>query len=99
MSQKFSIVIEVKNGKPVTSTFARSDAKDAKACFDKARDAGSEAYLFLSPVEDKRTKSTEQTRASTSSEVVTEDKKLSEYMSKAKSAFKKKEDKADDLSV
>jgi hypothetical protein len=101
MSQKFSFVIEIKNGKPVTSTFGRSDAQDAKDCFAKARDAGSEAYLFLQPTEDKRTKSTAQTLASTSSkpEAVVEEKKISEYMSKAKSAFKKKEDKADDLSV
>ena len=100
MSQKFSIVIEIKNGKPVTSTFGRSEAQDAKDCFAKARDAGSEAYLFLQPTEDKRSKSTEQNAASVSPvEPVTEEKKISEYVSKAKSAFKKKEDKADDLSV
>ena len=63
MSQKFSIVIEVKNGKPVATGYIKAEANLAVAHFVKLREAGKEAYLFQHPIADRRSKSTEQTNA------------------------------------
>jgi hypothetical protein len=63
MSQKFSIVIEVKNGKPVTTGYIKAEANLAIAHFVRLREAGVEAYLFQHPIADRRSKSTEQVNA------------------------------------
>lgn len=68
MSQKFSFVVEIKNGKPVGHAFKKEDAQSAKELFSKLRDEGKEAYLFQHPVSDKRCKSAEQTEASMGTE-------------------------------
>jgi len=68
MSQKFSFVIEVKNGKPVGHAYKKEDAQSAKELFNKLREEGKEAYLFQHPNHDKRCKSTEQTEASKGTE-------------------------------
>ena len=64
MSQKFSFVVEVKNGKPVAYVFKKEDAHKAKELFEKVREEGKEAYYFQSPNHDKRCKSSEQMDAS-----------------------------------
>jgi hypothetical protein len=63
MSQKFSIVIEVKNGKPVATGYIKAEANLAVAHFVKLREAGIEAYLFQHPIADRRSKSTAQVNA------------------------------------
>ncbi len=63
MSQKFSIVIEVKNGKPHATGYLKTDANQAVAHFVKLREAGQEAYLFQHPIADRRSKSSEQVTA------------------------------------
>lgn len=68
MSQKFSFVVEVKNGKPVGHAFKKEDAQSAKELFSKLRDEGKEAYLYQHPTHDKRCKSAEQTEASKGTE-------------------------------
>ena len=62
-TQKFSIVVEVRNGKPVTTGFNKQDANEALSLFNKLRDESKEAYLFQHPVADKRSKSAEQITA------------------------------------
>ena len=68
MSQKFSFVVEVKNGKPVGHAFKKEEAQSAKELFNKLREEGKEAYLFQHPNHDKRCKSTEQMEASKGTE-------------------------------
>ena len=68
MSQKFSFVIEVKNGKPVGHAFKKEEAQSAKDLFNKLREEGKEAYLFQHPNHDKRCKSAEQIEASKGTE-------------------------------
>lgn len=68
MSQKFSIVIEVKNGNPIGHAFKKEKAQDAKDLFNKLREEGKEAYLFQHPNHDKRCKSAEQSEASKGTE-------------------------------
>ena len=63
MSQKFSIVIEVKNGKPVATGYIKAEANLAVAHFVKLREAGVEAYLFQHPIDDRRSKSAAQVSA------------------------------------
>ena len=62
-TQKFSIVVEVKDGKAVAHGFLKEDANDALQLFNKLRDEKKEAYLFQHPVADKRSKSAEQIEA------------------------------------
>jgi dethiobiotin synthetase len=62
-TQKFSIVVEVRNGKPVATGFNKQDANEAIVLFNKLRDESKEAYLFQHPVADKRSKSAEQIEA------------------------------------
>lgn len=58
MSQKFSFLITLdKNGNPVGKAYQRTDAQSAVDEFNKAREAGKEAYLFQHPNPDKRCKS------------------------------------------
>lgn len=64
MSQKFSFVVEIKNGKPVGHVFKKEDAQSAKELFEKVRAEGKEAYYFQSPYHDKRCKSESQMEAS-----------------------------------
>ena len=68
MSQKFSFVVEVKNGKPIGHAFKKEDAQSAKELFNKLREEGKEAYLFQHPNHDKRCKSAEQMEASKGTE-------------------------------
>ena len=63
MSNKFSIVIEVKDGKVVAHGYNKVDAADAQALFNKLRDEQKEAYFFQHPVADKRSKSSAQIEA------------------------------------
>jgi diphthamide synthase (EF-2-diphthine--ammonia ligase) len=62
-TQKFSIVVEVRNGKPFATGFNKQDANEAIVLFNKLRDESKEAYLFQHPVADKRSKSAEQIEA------------------------------------
>ena len=62
-TQKFSIVVEVRNGKPVATGFNKTDANEALVLFNKLRDEAKEAYLFQHPIADKRSKSAEQITA------------------------------------
>lgn len=62
-TQKFSIVVEVRNGKPIATGFNKSDANEALVLFNKLRDDAKEAYIFQHPVADKRSKSAEQITA------------------------------------
>lgn len=62
-TQKFSIVVEVKDGKALAHGFLKEDAQEALTLFNKLRDSQKEAYLFQHPVADKRSKSAEQTIA------------------------------------
>jgi hypothetical protein len=58
MAQKFSFLITLdKNGNPVGKAYQRTDAQTAVDEYNKARDAGKEAYLFQHPNPDKRCKS------------------------------------------
>ena len=58
MAQKFTFLITLdKNGNPVGKAYQRTDAQTALDEFNKARDAGKEAYLFQHPNPDKRCKS------------------------------------------
>jgi hypothetical protein len=58
MAQKFTFLITLdKNGNPVGKAYTRADAQSAVDDFNKARDAGKEAYLFQHPNPDKRCKS------------------------------------------
>jgi hypothetical protein len=76
-SQKFSIVVEVKDGKAVAHGFLKEDANDATKLFAKLRDEKKEAYLFQHPVADKRSKSAEQVKATYGDrEVVAETKEV-----------------------
>jgi hypothetical protein len=63
MSHKFSIVIEIKDGKVVAHGFHKADAADANSLFNKLRDEKKEAYFFQHPVADKRCKSADQIEA------------------------------------
>ena len=63
MSQKFSIVIEVRDGKPITTGYLKADAQKANEHFIVLRDAGKEAYLFSHPLADRRAKSAAQIKA------------------------------------
>jgi hypothetical protein len=63
MSHKFSIVIEIKDGKVVAHGYNKSDAQEAQTLFNKLRDEQKEAYFFQHPVADKRCKSAEQIEA------------------------------------
>jgi hypothetical protein len=63
MSQKFSIVIEVRDGKPITTGYLKADAQKANEHFVKLRDAEKEAYLFQHPLADRRSKSAAQVSA------------------------------------
>ena len=63
MSQKFSIVIEVRDGKPITTGYLKADAQKANEHFVKLRDAEKEAYLFSHPLADRRSKSAAQVTA------------------------------------
>lgn len=99
MSRKFSFLVVIQNDKPVTEAFVKDDTHIAKEKFNKARDAGKEAYLYLLPLEDKRCKSSEQAAAS-SGKSQSEEKKPSavkDFMETAKSVVKPK--KADDLAI
>lgn len=65
MSQKFSLVIEVKkNGDFAPTVYKKEDAGKALQQFQKLRDEGKEAYFFQHPKPDKRCKSAEQIAAS-----------------------------------
>ena len=64
MSQKFSLVVEIKNDKPIGHAFLKQDAQFAKELFAKLREDGKEAYLFQHPMHDRRCKSSEQNAAS-----------------------------------
>ena len=70
MSHKFTIVVEVKNDKPVSYAFLKEKANDAVVLFNKLRDSGVEAYLFQHPRADKRSKSDEQKEASVPTKVI-----------------------------
>jgi hypothetical protein len=59
-TQKFSIVVEVKDGKAIAHGFLKEDAQEALSLFNKLRDSQKEAYFFQHPVADKRSKSAEQ---------------------------------------
>lgn len=63
MSHKFSIVIEIKDGKVVAHGYNKSDAAEAQTLFNKLRDEQKEAYFFQHPVADKRSKSSAQIEA------------------------------------
>jgi hypothetical protein len=63
-TQKFSIVIEIRDDKIVTTGFLKADAAKALAMFNKLREENKEAYYFQHPVPDKRCKSTAQMNAS-----------------------------------
>jgi len=63
-TQKFSIVIEIRDKKIVTTGFLKQDAPEALALFTKLRTENKEAYYFQHPVPDKRCKSTAQMNAS-----------------------------------
>ena len=78
MSQKFSFVVEVKNGKPIGHVFKKEDAAKAKELFEKVREEGKEAYYFQSPNHDKRCKSTEQMDASMNTVSLAPEKKAEE---------------------
>jgi hypothetical protein len=69
MSQKFSLVVEIKNDKPIGHAFLKEDAQLAKELFAKLREEGKEAYLFQHPMHDRRCKSSEQTAASVANPV------------------------------
>jgi hypothetical protein len=60
MSQKFSIVVEVKNGRPVATAYLKSEAQEAAAHFLRLRNEEKEAYLFQHPLADRRSKSAAQ---------------------------------------
>lgn len=62
-TRKFSIVVEVANGKAIAHGFFKEDAQKANAKFNELRDAKKEAYFFQHPIADKRSKSAEQTAA------------------------------------
>lgn len=66
MSRKFSFLVIIENGKPVSQSFVKDDTHLAKEKFNAARADGKEAYLYLLPLEDKRCKSAEQSAASVS---------------------------------
>jgi len=63
MSQKFSIVIEVRDGKPVTTGYLKADAQKANEHFLRLRNEEKEAYLFQHPLADRRSKSAAQVTA------------------------------------
>ena len=83
MSHKFSIVVEVKNGKAVGHAFMKEDASQAVTLFNQLRDSNKEAYLFQHPRADKRSKSEEQQQASVPTKIVLSPK-AEEVVSKAK---------------
>jgi len=63
MSNKFSIVIEIKGDQVIAHGYHKSDAADANNLFNKLRDEQKEAYFFQHPIADKRCKSAEQVEA------------------------------------
>lgn len=63
MSQKFSIVIEVRDGKPITTGYLKADAQKANEHFIRLRTEEKEAYLFSHPLADRRSKSAAQVSA------------------------------------
>lgn len=63
MSQKFSIVIEVRDGKPITTGYLKADAQRANEHFLRLRNEEKEAYLFQHPLADRRSKSAAQVTA------------------------------------
>jgi hypothetical protein len=60
MSQKFSIVVEMSNGKAVATAYLKTEAQKAAAHFIRLRDEEKEAYLFSHPIADRRSKSAAQ---------------------------------------
>lgn len=64
MSQKFSIVVEVVDGKPVATAYFKQDANEARLHFNRIRDEQKEGYFFQHPIENNRCKSKAQQEAS-----------------------------------
>jgi len=62
-SHKFSIVIEIVNGKPVATGYHKADAQQASEHFIRLRNEEKEAYFFQHPVADRRSKSATQIEA------------------------------------
>lgn len=88
MSHKFSLVVEVKDGKAVGHAFMKEDANKAVVLFNQLRDSGKEAYLFQHPRADKRSKSEAQHEASVPTKVILSPK-VAEVAAKAKPVAKR----------
>lgn len=100
MSLKFSFLVTINNGKQTTETFPRERTHEAKERFNEVRREGKEAYLYIMPLEDKRCKSSEQSRASLAGVKDEPQSAVEQFMTTAKTLVKPKRSKSEaDLSI